>query len=533
MDRQSNEKITALYCRLSRDDELQGDSNSIVNQRAMLLNYANSHGFRNTQFFVDDGYSGTNFERPDWKRLIVEVEQGRVDTIVAKDMSRIGRDYLRVGFYTEVLFKEQKIHFIAVNDGVDTSKGDDDFTPFRNIINEWYARDASRKIKAVFRAQALEGKHVSPATPYGYLRAPDDKQQWIVDEEAAKVVRRIFRMVIEGYGVYQISNLLEADKVLIPSAHWQEIGADNCQHKFQDPYRWRGRVVSGILEKVEYMGHTVVFKTYKDSYKDKSRKFTAPEDQKIFEHTHEAIVDEETWNNAQRLRRTVRKPTKHGTPNRLTGILICADCGKKLTNNRHLEKGKQRNDYACSNYRTQTRSCTNHYIRAVVAEELILNAMKSVSSFARENKNEFTRLVMENAELYQSETVKNHKRKLTGYRKRVNELDNLIRKLYEDNVSGKLTDKRFEKLSGEYEREQTGLEETIVRLQMELDQVSEQSMKADQFLALVAKYTDFSELTTPMLNEFVEKVLVHEADKSSGKRMQQLDIYFNFIGMFG
>ncbi len=535
MLRQSNEKITALYERLSRDDELQGDSNSIVNQKKMLEDYARNNGFKNLVHFTDDGYSGTNFERPGWKQLMAEMEQGKVGAIIVKDMSRVGRDYLRVGMYTEEFFKNG-IRFIAINDNVDSENGDNDFTPFRNIMNEWTARDTSRKIRAVFRARAMEGKRISPSTPYGYLRDPQDKQKWIVDAEAAEVVQRIFRLVIEGYGVYQISDILTADKVLIPSAHWERIGADNQRHKhYQDPYRWRGGVVAKILERMEYMGHTVAFKTHTVSYKDKRSKATAPEERVIFENTHEPIIDPETWRNAQRLRRTVRKPDKQGKPSRLTGLLHCADCGAKMTHDRSMDKRPGRsakNEYFCSSYRTQTRSCTMHFIRVPVVETLILNALREVSAFARANKQEFIRLVTDSTSMRQDKTAKQQRKKLTAYRKRSNELDTIIRKLYEDNLSGKLSDKRFEKLSDDYEREQEELEQTIERIQSEIDNMEKQTVNADRFLDLVDRYTDFEELTTPMLNEFVEKVVVHERDKGSRyTTTQKVDIYFNFVGL--
>ncbi|XID93760.1 DUF4368 domain-containing protein [Paenibacillaceae bacterium WGS1546] len=535
MRRQSNEKITALYERLSRDDELQGDSNSIVNQKKMLEDYARNNGFKNLVHYTDDGFSGTNFERPGWKQLMAEMEQGTVSAIIVKDMSRVGRDYLRVGMYTEEFFKNN-IRFIAVNDNVDSENGDNDFTPFRNIMNEWTARDTSRKIRAVFRARALEGKRVSPSTPYGYLRDPQDKQRWIVDAEAAEVVQRIFRLVIEGYGVYQISDILTADKVLIPSAHWERIGADNQRHKqYQDPYRWRGGVVSKILERMEYMGHTVAFKTHTVSYKDKRSKATAPEERVIFENTHEPIIDAETWHNAQRLRPTVRKPDKQGKPSRLTGLLYCADCGAKMTHDRSVDKRPGRgskNEYYCSSYRTQTSSCTIHFIRVPVVETLILNALREVSAFALANKQEFIRLVTDSTSVRQDKTAKQQRQKLTACRKRSNELDTIIRKLYEDNLSGKLSDKRFEKLSGDYEREQEELEQTTERIQNEIDSLEKQTVNADRFLDLVDRYTDFEELTTPMLNEFVEKVVVHERVKGSRyTTTQKVDVYFNFVGL--
>ena len=537
MARQTKDKITALYCRLSRDDESQGDSNSIINQKMILEKYATEKGFKNLTFFVDDGFSGSNFERPDWKRLIVEVEQGNVGVIVAKDISRIGRDYLRVGMYTEILFQEKNVRFIAIGNDIDSNKQDgNDFTPFINILNEFQVRDTSRKIRHVFKARALEGKHVSPSTPYGYLRDPQDKGKWIIDEVAAEVVKRIYRLVIEGKGVHQISNILYADKVPIPSAHWANIGADNLRHKdYKDPYRWRCGVVATILEREEYMGHTVSFKTHTISYKNKKSVETPKEERVIFENTHQPIIDIETWHNAQRLRKTVRKPTKQGEPSRLTGILFCADCGAKLTHNRGIDprpnRPNNRDEYCCSNYRTQVRNCTYHYMRTPVVEELILNSLRDVSEYARNNKEQFVELVISNSAMSHEKTVKEQKKKLTIHRKRYNELDNLMRKIYEDNINAKISDKRFEKLSADYENEQANTEQLISSLENEISEFEKQSTNTVKFFELVSRYTDFTKLTTPMLNEFIEKVVVHERVK--GYRYtssQEVGIYFNFVG---
>ena len=534
---QAKDKITALYCRLSRDDEAKGDSNSIINQKMILEKYATEKGFKNLTFFVDDGFSGSNFERPDWKKLIAEVEQGNVGAIVAKDISRIGRDYLRVGMYTEILFQEKNVRFIAIGNDIDSNKQDgNDFTPFINILNEFQVRDTSRKIRHVFKVKALEGKHISPSTPYGYLRDPQDKGKWIVDEVAAEVVKRIYRLIIEGKGVYQISNILCAEKVLIPSAHWANIGADNLRHTdYKDPYRWRGSVIGRIVEREEYLGHTVSFRTHTISYKNKKSVETPKEERVIFENTHQPIIDIETWHNAQRLRKTVRKPTKQGEPSRLTGILFCADCGAKLTHNRGVDpnsnRPNNRDEYCCSNYRKQTRTCTYHYMRTAVVEELIINSLRDVSEYARNNKDQFVELVISNSAMSHDKTVKEQKKKLTVHRKRYNELDNLMRKIYEDNINSKISDKRFEKLSADYENEQASTEQLISSLEIEISESEKQSTNTDKFFELVSRYSDFTELTTPMLNEFIEKVVIYERVK--GYRYttsQQVDIYFNFVG---
>ena len=334
-------KITALYERLSRDDEMQGESNSIKNQKEYLEDFARKNGFRNIRHFTDDGVSGTTFEREGFQKMVAEVEAGNVGTVIVKDMSRFGRNYLKVGFYTEMLFPEKGVRFIAINNGVDSqTQGENDFTPFLNIMNEWYAKDTSKKIRTMFKAKMQEGKRVSPSVPYGYLRDPQDKQHLIIDEEAAKVVRRIYQMTVEGHGKRDIARALTADKILIPAAYAAEhCPENNHSHGYASPYEWSCTAISYILEKQEYMGHTVLGKTVTDNFKTKKRRKAKPEELMIFRNTHDAIVDEETWNNAQRLKRTVRREVKNGTyKNRLTGLLYCADCGAKLPIRRLLRK---------------------------------------------------------------------------------------------------------------------------------------------------------------------------------------------------
>ncbi|MFI3214232.1 MAG: recombinase family protein [Eubacteriales bacterium] len=521
---------------ISRDDEMQGDSNSIKNQKMILEKYAKEKGFKNLTFFVDDGFSGSNFDRPDWKRLIEQVEQGNVSQCIVKDISRVGRDYLRVGMYTEMLFPEKNVRFIAIGNDIDSfSQRDNDFTPFINILNEFQVRDTSKKIRQVFKARGLEGRHVSPSVPYGYLRDPNNKENWVVDQVAAEVIRRIYRLVIEGNGVYQIAKILSDDKVLIPSAHWKKIKADNLRStKYKDEFAWSGGVISRIIQREEYLGHTVSFKTHNLSYKVKKAVQVPKEERLIFENTHEPIIDLETWKNAQRLRKTVRKPNKQGEVARLTGILFCADCGAKLTHDRSINysgKRQDRNNYFCSNYRNYSKDCTHHYIRTSVVEMIILNALRETSAFARNNKEEFIELVMNNQDIQQEKDMGLQKKKLTKLRKRYNELDNLIRKIYEDTVSGKLSDKRFEKLSADYETEQETVEGQIKILEEEIERLSSKKSDTSKFLNLINKYTNFDELTTVMINEFIEKIVVHERVKGYRyKTLQDIDVYFNFIG---
>lgn len=537
MSKQLNSiKITALYERLSRDDELQGESNSITNQKHFLEDYARKNGFVNIRHFTDDGVSGTTFDREGFQSMIAEVEAGNVAVIIVKDMSRFGRDYLKVGFYTEVMFKEKGVRFIAINNGIDSSnQQDSDFTPFLNIMNEWYARDSSRKIQAIFKARMQEGKRVSPSVPYGYRRDPDDKQQLIIDPEPAAVVRRIFKLVLEGNGVNRIADILYADKILIPSAYAEKYYPENQHSKsFHDPIRWTNQTIIHILEKREYMGHTVLGKTISESYKTKKRRKATEDELMIFENTHEAIIDEETWNNVQRLIETKRRPKKNGAPPcRLSGLLYCADCGSKLSH-RYNSRNKYDadNSYGCSSYRQYTRNCTMHYIRVSVVENLILETIREVSAYALSNEKEFVKKVREASDVQQEATMKEYRRRLGKAKRRHEELDDLVKKLYESFATGKIPEKHFDRLLSGYDNEQTTLEAEMQELQTGLDRYGADSVRADRFLELVKRYTDFSELTTPMLNEFIEKVVVHEADKSTGDRVQKVDIYLNFIGAF-
>ena len=529
-------KFTALYERLSRDDELIGESNSIKNQKQLLENYAHKNGYSPIRHFTDDGVSGTTFEREGFQAMIAEVEAGNVSAVIVKDMSRFGRDYLKVGFYTEVMFKEKGVRFIAINNGIDSAnQQDSDFTPFLNIMNEWYARDASRKIQAVFKSRMQDGKRVSPSVPYGYLRSPEDKQKLIIDEEPAAVVRRIYQMVIEGKGVTAIADILTAEKVLIPSAYAKIHCPENNHSKgFTNPYLWSATAVSYILEKQEYMGHTVLGKTVSVSYKTKKRRKAEPDELMIFKNTHPAIVDEETWYLAQKLRKTVRKPSYDRPPHPLTGLVYCADCGHKMTHRQPSPTKKKKYDaddaYICGSYRQRTRNCTMHFIKTSVLWELILTAIREVSDYVRQDEQAFIDKVQQTSTLQIAQTQREQKRRLSEATERNSELNTLIKKLYEGNATGKIPDKHFERLLAEYDREQTALETEIEGLQEQIDSFNEDSTKADKFIAVVRRYTDFTELTTPMLNEFIEKVVVHEATGGRTDRKQKIDVYFNFVG---
>ena len=543
------EKITALYERLSRDDELEGESNSIINQKKMLEDYAAQNGFGNTMHFTDDGYSGGNFERPAWKRLIEEVDAGNVAVVIAKDMSRIGREYLQTGWFTEIYFRERDVRFIAVSNGVDSAdQRTEEFAPFLNLVNEFYLRDCSKKTRAAFQAKGNSGKPTTCIPIYGYKRDPEDKDHWLVDEEAAAVVRRIFRLSIEGYGVGEIARILMEDKVERPSFYMARRGIRRTENlvTLSRPYDWHATTVGYILAKPEYLGHTVNFRTTKESYKSKKTRRNDPKDWKIFENTHEAIVDAETWKLAQKARQTVRRTDGVGVANPLTGLVYCADCGAKMYNHRNLNMMGGKRDPAtglglydyfdCSTYamskQRYDKECSCHYISTRALRELLLHTIRTVSAYAISNEADFVDKVRAASEVRQQETAKELKRGLNRDRKRSAELDGLIKKLYEAYATGKLSEKRFETLVADYEREQETLEEVIAKGQAELDAFNADTVRVDQFMALARKYTDFTELTTPMIFEFVDKIIVHKAERSTGERTQEVEIFLKFIGKF-
>ena len=543
------EKITALYERLSRDDELEGESNSIINQKKMLEDYAAQNGFGNTVHFTDDGFSGGNFERPAWKRLIEEVDAGNVAVIIAKDMSRIGREYLQTGWFTEIYFRERGVRFIAVSNGVDSAdQRTEEFAPFLNLVNEFYLRDCSKKIRAAYQSKGNAGKPTTSNAIYGYRKDPEDKNHWLIDEDAAAVVRRIFRLSVEGYGPQEIARILMEDKVERPSFYLARRGIRRMENvvTLSRPYDWKSSTVGNILSKPEYLGHTVNFRTTKESYKTKKTKWNDPKDWKVFENTHEAIVDAETWRLAQKTRQTVRRTDGVGVANPLTGLVYCADCGAKMYNHRHLNMAGGKRDPAtglglydcfdCSSYaltkQRYDKECACHYISTRALRELILHTIRTVSAYAISNEGEFVEKVRAASEVRQQETAKELKRKLNRDRKRSAELDGLIKKLYEAYATEKLSEKRFETLVADYEREQETLEEVIAKGQEELDAFNADTVRVDQFMALARKYTDFTELTAPMIFEFVDKIIVHKADRSTGERTQEVEIFLKFIGKF-
>ena len=536
--KQTEEKITALYERLSRDDDLTGDSNSILNQKAYLENYAAQHGYTNIAHYTDDGWSGGNFERPDWKRMIADIEAGKVCRVIVKDMSRAGRDYLQTGFYTEVFFRQHGVHFIAIANGVDSEdQNSNEFAPFLNIMNEWYLRDQSRKVSAAYKIKGTSGKHTSTHAIYGYKKDPENKDHWIIDEEAAAVVRRIYCLALEGYGQYKIAEILTREKVECPAYYLAVQGSGSHKNNVDmtRPYDWNGNTVGIILAKPEYLGHTVNFRTSQKSYKDKRVK-NAPEDWLIFENTHEAIIDQATWERVQEIRQTVRRTDTTGEANPLTGLMFCADCGAKMYNHRNRNAQFLNDNYNCSAYtRTatrETRLCCSHSISTRTVRTLLLETIRTVSAYAISNEEAFRQKVLAASKLKHEADTKELKKKIAKAKKRSAELDVLIKKLYESYAMGKISEHRFDTLCAEYEREQAELEAMIAAEQSALEAFHTDTNRADQFLALAKKYTDFTELTTAMIFEFVDKVLVHAPEKINGERTMEIDIYLKFIGKF-
>ncbi len=537
------QRITALYERLSRDDELQGESNSITNQKEYLEEYAIQNGFRNIQHFTDDGYTGTNFNRPGFSSLLAEVEAGNVATVIVKDMSRFGRNYLQVGFYTEMMFPKKEVRFIAINNGVDSANPtDNDFTPFLNIMNEWYAKDTSKKIRAVFKSRMKDGKRCSGSVPYGYYRKPDDKQTFYVDEVAAEVVRKIFRLTCEGMGATAIADQLTEEHILIPSAYAKEYHPEDWQNKsFHDPYIWNGTTVGYILDRQEYLGHTVLGKTIIENFKTKKRRKATEDELLIFPDTHEAIIDQETWDLAQRLRkRAAPRRTADKLPShRLSGLLFCADCGSKLSyasnEGQHRKDGKKYDSdesFRCSRYKNKYHGCTTHYIKASTAEELILTATQRIARHVLEDEEEFIAQLQSQWNVQQENDTSKDKKELLTAKRRIDELDNLIKSLYENFASGMIPERQYRKLMADYDSEQAVLEERIAELELNENVATKKNLQADRFIRLVKKYNDFSSPSDTMIYQLIEKVVVHQADGKGKMRQQKVEIYFNFIGNY-
>lgn len=522
------DNITALYARLSQEDALDGESNSIANQKKILLKYATDNHFSNPTFFIDDGVSGVTFDRPGWNEMIRLAEAGKVQTVIVKDMSRMGRDYLKVGYYTESFFAERDIRYIAINDGVDSDKGDNDFTPFRNLFNDFYARDTSKKIRAVMRAKGNAGEHLCTNPPYGYMKDPADKKKWMVDEEAAEIVKRIFDLCIAGKGPMQIAKLLTAEHILTVKAHYAQRAGKPLPEK---PYHWDPKSVAGILERPEYTGCTVNFKTYSKSHKLKKRLYNVPENQRIFPNTQPAIIDEQVFVRVQELRENKRRPAKQAERQGLfSGLLYCADCGSKL----HFATGKnmtpQQDCYRCSQYKSNTGDCTMHFIREETLKLFVLQRIFDVTALFFDDAMAFEEAAKKQHFQEAEKEAQKRKREIAQAEKRIAELDRIFKRIYEDDISGTISHERFLKLSTDYEAEQRELTEQVKTWREVVEIFEQDRSDFDSFAAIVRKYVGIRELTPTIVNEFVKKIIVHAPDKSSGHRRQKIELVWNFIG---
>ena len=522
------DNITALYARLSQEDALDGESNSIANQKKILLKYATDNHFSNPTFFIDDGVSGVTFDRPGWNEMIRLAEAGKVQTVIVKDMSRMGRDYLKVGYYTESFFAERDIRYIAINDGVDSDKGDNDFTPFRNLFNDFYARDTSKKIRAVMRAKGNAGEHLCTNPPYGYMKDPADKKKWMVDEEAAEIVKRIFDLCIAGKGPMQIAKLLTAEHILTVKAHYAQRAGKPLPEK---PYHWDPKSVAGILERPEYTGCTVNFKTYSKSHKLKKRLHNVPENQRIFPNTQPAIIDEQVFVRVQELRENKRRPAKQAERQGLfSGLLYCADCGSKL----HFATGKnmtpQQDCYRCSRYKSNTGDCTMHFIREETLKLFVLQRIFDVTALFFDDAMAFEEAAKKQHFQEAEKEAQKRKREIAQAEKRIAELDRIFKRIYEDDISGTISHERFLKLSTDYEAEQRELTEQVKTWREVVEIFEQDRSDFDSFAAIVRKYVGIRELTPTIVNEFVKKIIVHAPDKSSGHRRQKIELVWNFIG---
>ena len=533
-DQQQNaqdEGITALYERLSQEDKLEGESNSIANQKKILERYCREHGITAYRHYdEDDGYSGTNFNRPGFQRMLADIKAGKIKRVIVKDMSRFGRDYLQVGFYTDMLFPDFGVHFIAVNDGVDSTRGENEFTAIRNVFNEMYARDTSKKIRATWQSKGKSGEHLTTIPPYGYMKDPDNKKKWIIDEEAAAVVQQIFALCVSGMGPTQIAKWLEKHEIYNPTAYSQAKGRPVTNKPTANPYKWTNETVSRTLERIEYLGHTVNFKTRKQSYKSKKKLWNDPSEWVIFENTQPPIVEESVFLIVQNIRKSRRRPTKMGDMGIFSGLLYCAECGGKMYQCRATNFTEEQKYFICSTYRKGKDLCTTHSIKNVVLHEIVLRNLREAIEYVTQYEAEFIQEAADSRLRERDAEFSRKRETLSRAESRITELDNLFKHLYEDNVTGKLSDERFIKMSRDYELEQENLKSMAEVLREEIKQQEKQKTNVKAFISVVKKYTDMQELDASILREFIDRIEVSHTDKKSKTR--EITIVYNFIGAF-
>ena len=525
--------ITALYPRLSHEDELQGESNSISNQKRILETYAKQNGFSNLRWYTDDGYSGANFQRPGFQAMLADIEAGKVGTVIVKDMSRLGRNYLQVGMYTEMIFPQKGVRFIAINDGVDSAQGENDFAPLRNIFNEWLVRDTSKKIKAVKRSKGMSGKPITSKPVYGYLM--DEDENFIIDEEAAPVVRQIYSLCLAGNGPTKIARMLTEQQIPTPGTlEYRRTGSTRRYHPGYE-CKWATNTVVHLLENREYTGCLVNFKTEKPSYKLKHSIENPPEKQAVFENHHEPIIDRETWERVQELRNQRKRPNRYDEVGLFSGILFCADCGSVMYQQRYQTDKRKQDCYICGSYKKRTADCTAHFIRTDLLTAGVLSNLRKVTSYAAKHEARFMKLLIEQNEDGDRRRNAAKKKELEAAEKRIAELSAIFKRLYEDSVTGRISDERFTELSADYEAEQKELKERAARLREELSKAQEATANAEKFMNVVRRHTTIEELTPTLLREFVEKIVVHESVALDGKRRgklrrQEIEIYYSFVG---
>ena len=525
--------ITALYPRLSHEDELQGESNSISNQKRILETYAKQNGFSNLRWYTDDGYSGANFQRPGFQAMLADIEAGKVGTVIVKDMSRLGRNYLQVGMYTEMIFPQKGVRFIAINDGVDSAQGENDFAPLRNIFNEWLVRDTSKKIKAVKRSKGMSGKPITSKPVYGYLM--DEDENFIIDEEAAPVVRQIYSLCLAGNGPTKIARMLTEQQIPTPGTlEYRRTGSTRRYHPGYE-CKWATNTVVHLLENREYTGCLVNFKTEKPSYKLKHSIENPPEKQAVFENHHEPIIDRETWERVQELRKQRKHPNRYDEVGLFSGILFCADCGSVMYQQRYQTDKRKQDCYICGSYKKRTADCTAHFIRTDLLTAGVLSNLRKVTSYAAKHEARFMKLLIEQNEDGDRRRNAAKKKELEAAEKRIAELSAIFKRLYEDSVTGRISDERFTELSADYEAEQKELKERAARLREELSKAQEATANAEKFMNVVRRHTTIEELTPTLLREFVEKIVVHESVALDGKRRgklrrQEIEIYYSFVG---
>ena len=530
-------KITALYCRLSHEDELAGESNSISNQKDILKKYADEHGFFNIQYYIDDGYSGVDFERPNFKRMIDDVDNGKIETIITKDLSRLGRNHLHVGLYTEEYFPKNNVRYIAINDNVDTANPNSsgtDMAAFYNIFNEFHVKETSKKIRATWRIKAQRGERVASRPAYGYMKNPDNPKQIIPNPETAPVVKRIFQMCAEGIGPTQIARTLENDRIYTPTMYeFKRSGVRLTGLNEELPYSWSARTITDMFENVIYLGHTLNLKTENISYKDHRKRIRPKEQQVMIENTHEAIVSQETWDIVQKLRDGKRRRTKTGYKSIFAGILFCADCKSKLYFVSGDSIKSERFHFICAKYRKKGKeNCSIHSINEKVLYEIVLEEIRRVTEFARKRTDEFAEYINKNSETQLKKELKDKQKLLDKHKKRLTEVSTIFRKLYEDNALGRITNEQFQMLSQGYVEEKKLLETDISTLESVVDEMKSKSGSSKTFIELAKRFTDIQELTPEILHTFISKIEIHEKvkDETMGKKTQDIDIFFTHVG---